>query len=165
MHTTELMVKTFDREFFGPSFNGQALLPLINSLRFSQVMDVNTWEGYRIVDVILHVAYWKFTLLDFLGEASKCDPPPFALDNYLKASDGFSETDWAYLVAWLQAIHSLASKSILEIPPEQLSSDMPGLECTLEEFLTWLITHDTYHCAMIRNMGVNGLHESHKPGA
>jgi hypothetical protein len=163
MRQFEILVKTLDREFFGPSYNGQGLLPLLSSLDFETVMDDGTYEGYRVVEIALHVAYWKYALVKFLGSDDECDSPPFPEANFPAVKTDFNENDWRLLLAWMQAVHSLASRGVLAITEDMMDREMPGLGCTLEEFLVWFATHDSYHVAQIRNMGLPSLKTAREP--
>lgn len=159
MNQFDTITRILDQEFFGPTANGEAFLPLLNRLTFDQVMDKRTWERYSVVEIAHHVAYWKYELVRFLGKSDL--KPVFELADFPPIQSNFSQTDWSTCMAYLKSVHSAVSQAILALNPEDLERSMPDDEgsMTLGEYLLWLTTHDTYHTAQIRSMGLEGIRQ------
>jgi hypothetical protein len=148
-------------EFAGHSFNGLSLMKTLDSLDAAQAAWTATWEGYSAWEVALHVAYYKFYIARALAGEGRTGPYPFE-----KGSYGFwmpaerSEAAWAEARAYLVTSHGLAMEAIGAASGEKLAETMPKWEMPFRKAAVWLCSHDSYHTAQIRSMGVPGLKEA-----
>ena len=53
-------------------------------------------------------------------------------------------------------MHGILRSGIEELSSEQLEAEIPEWKVPLEQGLLWIASHDGYHTAQIRSMGVKG---------
>lgn len=157
----QALIDLADAEFDGESFNGPPLMKTLDGLSPEQAAWKETWEGYSAWEVALHVAYYKFYIARALAGEGRTGPYPFE-----KGSFGFwmpsepTEAAWKEVRAYLRKSHKLAMEAIGAASGAKLGEIMPKWEIPFAKAATWLCTHDTYHTAQIRSMGVPGLKEA-----
>ena len=141
-----------ESEYNGGSFNSPNLVKTLAEYSLDQVTSTNTFEGHTVWGVVLHLIYWKHQLAAALGgevgalSFDGSDFPPLPEDK--------SEAAWGRTLAEMDKVHA-AYIAALEAFDEQRLGDKMAWGCTYGEVIAWMATHDTYHTAMIRNMGVH----------
>lgn len=149
-----------DGEFDGESFNGPSLMATLDVLSAERAASTDTWEGYSAWSVAIHVAYYKFYFVRAIRGTEKAGTFPYPKDEH-----GFgdpvevSETAWAEMRAYLRKIHREAMSALKDLGPDRFVEIMPRWDMPYGKAVAWLLNHDTYHAAQIRNMGVPGLKE------
>lgn len=155
-----LLLDLADAEFDGESFNGPSFMKTLESLTPEQAASGGTYEGYSAWEVAHHVAYYKYYIARALGAADDIEPYPLP-----KGKSGFAPpleaTEAAYkeLLGYLRRAHRCATEAIRGADPAKLVETMPKWDIPFAKAAAWLCTHDTYHAAQIRSMGVPGLKE------
>lgn len=102
----------------------------------------------------LHDAYFKWTILEFFQAGSyewpheKTSFPPLPEAN---------EENWQKTISLSDEIHEAYMRLLNGLTAEDLERQIEDWECSAGELIAWIATHDTYHAAQIRNMGVKGL--------
>lgn len=149
-----------DGEFDGESFNGPSLMATLDCLTAQAAASKDTWEGYSAWNVAIHVAYYKYYFVRAIrGQDAAGDFP------YPKDKHGFGDPPEATAEAWaetrvyLRRIHRELMEALIELGPERFSETMPRWDMPYGKAVAWLLNHDAYHAAQIRNMGVPGLRE------
>jgi hypothetical protein len=154
----EFFLDYAESEFEGDCFNGPSLMATLESLKPATAASNATYEGYSAWEVANHVAYYKYFLARSLGAAAAIEPFPFDTANY-----GFSQpevaaaADWAALLAYLKKAHRCVMEAIAAAGPEKLAATMPEWKIPFGKAAAWLCSHDSYHLAQIRNMGIEEL--------
>ncbi len=144
--TIELFVDLTDREFDGQSFNGPSLMRTLRSLSLEQAVAKKTHEDYKAWSIVLHLGYWKqFLAVQLSGKDGAVSPVPH------------EEKDWPSLPPELslEAVHRFYMDALRSFPPDRLDEELEAWECPFG--IAWMATHDTYHVAQIRNMGLENL--------
>jgi hypothetical protein len=67
-----------------------------------------------------------------------------------------SSGDWEKTLKDSDQIHDEYMKQLSELPPEALEKKVDEWKCLLGHAVSWVATHDSYHVAQIRNMGLKG---------
>lgn len=149
-----LLIWLTESEYNGTSFNGPGLAKWLKTLTLDQVTSTNTLEGYTVWGIVLHLMYWKDQLLRELGAT---DPPPFpyAGKDFPALPEVQSAAAWQQTLAEQDVLHTTYIAALRAFPAEKLGEKM-AWGCTYRESIAWMATHDTYHTAMMRNMGVPG---------
>lgn len=148
-----IIIDMINIEFNGGSFNGSSLMKNLESLSFDQAISRNTIEKYSVVDVTLHLLYCKFILAEFLNPDWK-EVYPYEKDEFGKAKIDLTASEWNEMKAKLIEYHQKMVDGVKKITFDRLDEVFTPWKCTIRQILSWLPTHDTYHTAMIRNMGV-----------
>jgi len=149
-----------DDEFDGRSFNGPSLMKTLGSLSPEVAAYPGTWEGYSAWGVALHCAYFKYFIARSLGAAGAIHPYPFD-----QGADGFGAPaavdvpSWAAVQAYLRRAHAAAWAAAAGLDQAALAAIMPEWKIPYSRALAWLASHDSYHVAQIRSMGVPGIKE------
>lgn len=149
--------------FHGTSFNGPSLMKTLRGLTAAQAASEATYEGYSAWGVALHLMYWKHELTEALNAAmGEPFPPanfPYEGKDFPLLPKVLTEDAWTEARAELAAQHTFYMVALRSFPVMRLDEKM-AWGCTFGEAIAWMATHDTYHTAMIRNMGVPGLREN-----
>lgn len=148
----ELLIKMTETEFDGRSFNAPPMRKLLSTLPFTQVIRTDTFENYSVWSVALHCMYWKFDLADKLG----AQKTPFGYEekNFPALPDPADENAWKLTLESSISLHRRYIQTLTDFPDNKLDTIMPGWKCPYIDAIAWMATHDTYHVAQIRNMGI-----------
>jgi hypothetical protein len=61
------------------------------------------------------------------------------------------------LLSDLEVVHRAYLRALETFPAERWSEELPQWRCTIGDVLQCIATHDVYHLAQIRNMGLKDL--------
>jgi hypothetical protein len=157
----DFMLDYADAEFDGQSYNGSSLMATLSSLDRERAAADSSFEGYSAWSVGMHVARCKYLVAaSFLGEAGRAElgpyPYPVGKVDFCAPPDASAEA-WEAFLAYLRRVHSIVMRSIRESSDEDFERTMPEWGIPNGRAAAWLLTHDSYHNAQIRSMGVPGL--------
>jgi len=150
-----LLIWLAESEYNDGSFNGPNLVKTLKSLTMEQVTTEETYEGYTVWAIVLHLMYWKHFIARVLGDATLGDFP-YQGENWLTLPEERSEAAWSRTLSEQDEIHKAYMAALRAFPEERLGERMQW-GCPFGEAIAWMTTHDTYHTAQIRNMGLKGL--------
>ena len=139
-------------EYNGGSFNGPNLVKTLKSLTLDQVTSTDTFEKYTVWGIVLHLMKWKYELAVVLG-AKNLGPFEYKGDNFPELPGDLSTQAWDKTLTEMDAIHKGYMQALSEFAEKKLDDDM-AWGCSFGEAIAWMTTHDTYHTAQIRNMGL-----------
>jgi len=151
-----LVIYLTESEFDGGSFNGPNLVRTLRSLTLDQVTTEETYEGYTVWSIVLHLMTWKHFLARALGDTTLEDFP-YEGENWPKLPDELTQASWEKMLAEQDEIHAAYLAVLKDFPVERLGEKMEAWGCSFGEAIAWMTTHDTYHIAQIRNMGLKDL--------
>jgi uncharacterized damage-inducible protein DinB len=151
-----LLVELADAEFDGESFNGPSLMVTLEKLSPEAAASHDTFEGYSAWETAIHCLYFKYFIARSLGVTGSVEPYPYEQESFIRV-EGADPEAWRQLDAYLRRVHHATWRAIAELGEERLASIMPEWKIPYSSAIAWLATHDTYHTAQIRNMGVPGL--------
>lgn len=153
----ELLAELADDEFDGECLNGPSFMKTLESLSPEVAAWKDTWEGFSAWEIAQHCGYYKHFLAEALG--ANPGPNPFAKDRW-----GFGsvpaqpdEAAWKALLSALRASHKAVWDAARAASTDGLDATFPAWKMSFSKAIAWLATHDTFHGAQLRSMGVPGL--------
>lgn len=151
-----MLVELADAEFDGESFNGPSLMATLEKLSPEAAASHDTFEGYSAWETAIHCLYFKYFIARSLGAAGPVEPYPYEQESFVRV-EGADVEAWKKLDAYHRRVHNAVWTAIAGLDDARLDSTMPEWKIPYRAAIAWLATHDTYHAAQIRNMGVPGL--------
>jgi hypothetical protein len=154
-----LLADLADAEFNGESYNGSSLMATLQGLGPEEAAASSSFEGYSAWSIALHVAYCKWlvaaALLDGKEEVGAY-PWPVGEGGFVEPVDR-GEGEWKRLLAYLERIHGVAMRGLRNYAASRWDEVLEAWGIPKGKAAVWLCSHDSYHTAQIRNMGVPGL--------
>ena len=141
-------------EYNSGSFNGPAFMETVRQLTLEQAADGNTHDGYTSWSIVLHDAYFKWKVLEFFEPGAHDWPHE---KTSFPALPEVTDSHWQDAIALSDSIHAAYMGLMDRLSAEDVEREIEEWECSVGQALAWIATHDTYHAAQIRNMGVLGL--------
>ncbi len=150
-------IELLDDAVSGPSFNNTDLMSTIKSLPYKDALKKGA-NGVTAYQVILHIAYWKHDIVKRLNAYE----PKFLYESHFldKNSDwpslpeNFCEIEWNKTIKYLDNLNRKLKGIIAIFDLRRLNEHVSGWNMTYKKIFTFLPSHDVYHTAQIRNMGV-----------
>ncbi|MDF1515525.1 MAG: DinB family protein [Anaerolineae bacterium] len=153
MHETiKWLLTIINNEYNGNSFNGPNLVKTIQQLTLEQVVSTDNFEGYSVWGIVLHLMKWKYELAKALGNTD-LEPFPYDGDNFPLLPDVRTPEAWDNTLRHMDRLHAAFVDALAVFDPTKLDEAMVW-GCTYGEAIAWMTTHDAYHTAQIRNMGL-----------
>lgn len=144
-----------DNEFCGKSWNGSSLMSTLDALSPEEASSEATWEGYSAWSIALHCAKCKRIVANDLGASTPDWPYPEEL--WFPSPVDASAAIWARDRELLRALHDISMGALRAMPESMLAEVMPTWKSPWGTALAWLVTHDAFHGAQIRSMGLPSL--------
>ncbi|MEI6386744.1 MAG: DinB family protein [Spirochaetota bacterium] len=161
MKLLETILDYSDAEFNGKSFNGDSLVATLRKLSPGDAASTATFEGHSAWGVAIHVAYCKhFLATAIAGEEVIGTFPLRAGEDSFGKPDTVDAASWEATLACLEDLHARLSVLLRELDDATAERTIPSWGITLAQALAWYLTHDAYHTAQIRNMGVPGTRKA-----
>ena len=120
-----------------------------------QVTMTDTLEGYTVWGITLHVASWKWLLADILGGNPR--PWPYQREDWPKLDEVPTKAVWQKIIDDLIAAHHDYMKALEGLSDEKLDEEHKEWKIPHWQFITWMSSHDVFHGAQIRNMGIGEI--------
>jgi hypothetical protein len=146
-----------DREFEGAPFNGPSFLGTLAQIPLAEVGYSGTWEGYSPWQVAHHVLYCKYLIAKELGAAGPLEPYPYEKTDFPPLPEGFDALAWGAFIDYSKKAHDTLAQAIRDFPESRLDEEMKLWKAPFGTIFAWYATHDAYHAAQLRNMGVPSL--------
>lgn len=156
-----LIIDQTNREFRGHTFNGYSLMETLTKISAITAANTDTYEGYSAWDNLVHCVYFKFYLVRFLKQEKPLLPFPWEEGSFPLIEDT-SEDSWQNTLAYAELVHDRYILALQDLTEAELKLRIEPWDCTLEEAIIWIPTHDTYHVAQIRNMGLPEFQKKRK---
>ena len=147
-----------DQEFQGTSFNAKPLIETLSAMNKEQASSVDTYEGYSVWHILLHLVYWKHWLTNALG--GDAGAFPYAEKDWPDLPEEVSDQAWADLLEYARDIHSRYMTTLDQLPGSKLDTEYEPWKTPYWQLVSWMGTHDAVHAAQIRNMRVPGFEAS-----
>ena len=147
----EILLRLIDEAFDRKSWHGTNLRGSIRGLSVEQVIWRPQPQRHSIWEIVLHAAYWKYTVRRrLLGEkrgsfslkGSHWFPRPVAGTN--------NESQWKSDVLLLMSTHSSLRDAIAQLTPKALARPADGGKTTVLSLVTGIAAHDLYHAGQIQ---------------
>ena len=143
-----------EREYTAGSFNGPAFMQTVKKLTLAQAADSDTHDGFTAWSIVLHDAYFKWKVLEFFHPGAHAWPHE---QRSFPTLPEVSEENWQATISLSDDIHGAYMELLEKLTSEDVEREIAEWECSVGQALAWIATHDSYHAAQIRNMGVKGL--------
>ncbi len=111
-------------------------------------------------EVAHHVTYFKYFVARSLGAAAAAGAVPVPAGRFCPGTAEPDDEKWLETIAYLKRVHEVCMAAIRGLSDDRLDARMPEWKVPYRRAIAWLCTHDAYHTAQIRSMGVAGLKES-----
>ena len=157
MGCLEYFLDAIDAEFFGKSWNGPSLTATLDRLSAAEAARDDTWEGYSAWSVALHCAKCKRVVAVDLGAEAPAWPYPE--EAWFPAPPEPSPEAWERDRELLRVMHDLSMGALRALPEARLADEMPSWKRPWGQVIAWLVTHDAFHGAQIRSMGLRTFKE------
>ena len=111
----------------------------------------------------MHLIYCKYMIVKEFGILPIEEYP------FYKGISGFftpqeiTEQDYAGIIEYLKFIHEKAMSSIARLEISDYHNIIEEWNMTFKEAAIWLCSHDLYHIAQIRNMGLEKIRKKKLP--
>jgi uncharacterized damage-inducible protein DinB len=145
-----------DTEYQGKSVNGKSFKETLNALSFEEAMNRETFEGFSAWDMVFHNFYWKNEILSFIGEKIETG---FEEKNFPKKKELDNEAEWKEMLELSDTIHTQYMKALENLEEDALDEDIESWDMKLGHAIAWIASHDSYHNAQLRSMGIPSLKE------
>lgn len=153
----EVLIDITKTEFDGPSLMGKPFLPYVESLPLDVVRSNETYEGYSVWGITLHVLYHKWATLPIMGGSARPDLYPYEQADWPKMPAKQDAAAWAELLAKLGKTQKAYLETLKAMRSEKLDEDIAAWKCDVRQALECMACHDLYHVVQIRNMGLKNL--------
>jgi uncharacterized damage-inducible protein DinB len=146
-----LILRTIDQAFDHRSWHGTNLRGSIRRLDASAAAWRPAPERHNIWEIVVHAAYWKYTVRRrLLGERRGSFP--------LKGSDWFVRPDgttagdrqWREDTELLVSTHRSLREAVTSLDPRALDAPTSAGKTTTVDLLTGIAAHDLYHAGQIQ---------------
>lgn len=144
-----------DREFQGKSWNGPSFIATLDRLDASEAASTKTWEGYSAWELGRHTAICKFIIMEDLG--IQFPEWPYGRSPYFAAPTEVSAAAWERDRQLYRLVHERCLAGLKTQPESILTQPMPTWKAPWLDIISWLATHDAFHGAQIRSMGLPTL--------
>jgi hypothetical protein len=141
-------------EFDGNSLMGKPFLPMVEGLPLGLVKSTETYEGYSVWGIALHVLYHKYSTIKLLGGETGLEPFPYEEADWPKVPADMSEAAWKRLLGELKTVHAAYIKAFENFDMKRWNEEIPAWKCTVGAVLETMAGHDLYHVVQLRNMGL-----------
>ena len=145
-----------EREFRGDSFNNTSLLSTLDKINYEMAIDTDTFDGYSVIGIVLHVMYWKWYLLN------KClnYTSDFKYENqdWPSIPEKIDKKNWECIRQELVDIHDIFIDSLKKLDVADLDKKFTEWNQKVYSYERMFIdssVHDIFHTGQIRNMGLS----------
>ncbi|MCG8570918.1 MAG: DinB family protein [Spirochaetes bacterium] len=152
----DVLIQIINNEFHGPSFNGPSLMETLKKMDLTLVVNDQTYESYTVWQIVLHIMYYKYFLIKNINPEHPLSFPYEEAD-FPSLPDELSQKNWEKTLSDLEYYHKTFVEELVLIPDEKLDDPIEEWKCPIRSAVAWIATHDTYHVAQIRNMGLPDL--------
>ena len=153
----ESLIRIARAEFDGPSLMGSAFLPCLASIPFEEVAREDTYEGYTVWGVALHVLYHKYAAAKLAGGEVPASAYPYEEADWPSLPAERTWQAWERLLAELGGMQAAWLAALGDFPMNRWDEAIPAWGCTVGQVLDCIVLHDLYHVAQIRNMGIPSM--------
>ncbi|HET7838184.1 MAG TPA: hypothetical protein VFL04_00390 [Rectinemataceae bacterium] len=153
-----LVVTQLDECFAGPAWHGASLYPTLAELDLAQAW-YESAEGLSAWKVALHCAYWKWRVRKVLLAASGQSISRFGRSpaDWPRLPKTLDAANWKADLGFLEDHHAALRAAVVEIPASLLWESYDSKGRIYHRLIAGAASHDAYHTAHVRNIGIPGL--------
>jgi uncharacterized damage-inducible protein DinB len=143
------LLSAIDEAYNQRSWHGANLCESINRLTAAKADWRARPGGPRIVDLVVHCAYWKYTVWRKLTGAKRGSFPMKGSD-WFKLPEPLTASDWKQCRELLADQHAQLREQVAKVKPKQLSQIPEGSKSSLGMQIRGVAAHDVYHAGQIQ---------------
>lgn len=143
------LLSILDEAFKRRSWHGANLSESINRLGIAKADWRARSGGPRIVDIVVHCAYWKYTAWRKLSGAKRGSFPLNGSD-WFKLPEPLAAKDWKQCRELLADQHAQLREQVARLKPKQLAEIPEGSKSPLGMLIRGVAAHDVYHAGQIQ---------------
>ena len=155
-HDLKWLIHLTEVEYRGHSFNGYSLMETVRPLTLDQVLSKKTHQSFTVWGIVLHCALVKWKMASLLRPDFPIDFP-YEQTDFPALPEDRSGDAWRESLLVSDRIHDAYIEVLRAVKGDFDRSVIQEWDCGFGEAIAWIATHDTYHNAQIRNMGLKGL--------
>ena len=155
-HDLKWLIHLTEVEYRGHSFNGYSLMETVRPMTLDQVLSKKTYQSFTVWGIVLHCAYFKWKMTLFLRPDLPVDFP-YEQTDFPALPEDRSGDAWRESLLVSDRIHDAYIEVLRAVKGDIDRSVIQEWNCGLGEAIAWIATHDTYHNAQIRIMGLKDM--------
>lgn len=144
-----LLLRILDEGYDRKAWHGANLRGSIRGLTAAQAAWRPRPDRHCIADIVVHAAYWKYTVRRRL-RGDKRGSFPLKGSNWFALPDPLNDKDWHGYVTLLEEQHRALRAAIAELPAGQLDYAPPGSKVSNLTLISGIAAHDVYHTGQIQ---------------
>jgi len=143
------LLTTLDAAYNRRSWHGTNLRGSIRGLTARQAVWRPARNRHNIWELVVHAAYWKYTVVRRFTGASR-GSFPLKGSNWFARNDGSDERGWRQDVALLDEQHRRLREAIANLTDRDLDRTPRGSKVSNFALLSGIVAHDLYHAGQIQ---------------
>ena len=148
---TAILLRMIDEAFDRKSWHGANLRAAIRGLTLSEVAWRPEARRHNIWEIVVHAAYWKYTVRRRLLGQKRGSFPLNGSNWFERPAIGSAlEASWKSDVALLVAMHGGLREAVARLTERDLAKVPAGGTVTALSLLTGIAAHDLYHAGQIQ---------------
>jgi hypothetical protein len=144
-----LLLQLLEEAFQRKSWHGTNLRGSLRHVTAAEAAQRTSLERHNIWELVVHCAYWKYTVRRRLLE-EKRGSFPLKGSNFFPRPKEFTEAAWRQDVHLLEEMHRELIGAVRQLSDAQLHQSVPHSKLTRRFLLTGIASHDLYHAGQIQ---------------
>jgi uncharacterized damage-inducible protein DinB len=147
----QLLLRMIDEAYDRKSWHGTNLRGAIRGLGVDEVSWRPHPRRHNIWEIVLHAAYWKYTVRRrLLGEARGAFPLEGSNWFQRPSTDGNDDKQWKADIAVLAETHRTMRDAVAALGADAVDSVLVGSKMRTVSLITGIAAHDLYHAGQIQ---------------
>jgi len=143
------LLSIIDQAYDHRSWHGTNLRGSIRGLSAKQAARRPRPERHNIWELVVHAAYWKYTVTRRLT-GQRRGSFPLKGSNWFPRGQSANEEQWRADVVLLEQMHRALRETIASLSDVDLSRKTKGSKITNAFIITGIAAHDLYHAGQIQ---------------
>ena len=143
------LITGLDQAYNRQSWHGTNLRGSIRGVTFTQAAKRPRAGRHNIWELVVHAAYWKYTVLRRLT-GQKRGSFPLEGSNFYKRPIELTDRAWRADIALLDRMHRDLRAAIAALPPAELHAKAKGAKTSNVFLIQGIAAHDLYHAGQIQ---------------
>lgn len=143
-----------DQSFEGKSFNGESVMSTLDGLSVEQALFIPKGQKRCAWEIGLHLAYWKHFLAALLEDSEEDSPYIYEKADWPVLPENPDQTAWDKAREVMRRVQIFYKGAVANMDQTLLDQPIKDWKMTWEEVLISMPSHDVYHTAQMRNMGI-----------
>lgn len=146
-----LLLRLLDEAFDRRSWHGTNMRGSLRGVRVETAVWRSQPQRHNIWEIVLHVAYWKYTVRRRLLGEKRGSFPLSGTNWFARPVEGFQDgLAWQADIALLVETHQSLRQAVIELSTQDLTRHAQGGTTTILTLVTGIAAHDLYHAGQIQ---------------